>query len=108
MPRSNQPRRRGRRPAGDGDAEALDRDRLLGGVGRRETHPDGDWFVRSVSGAASPKTYRCPGCDQEVAAGTPHVVVWRAEPVVEFGGLADRRHWHTPCWAARGRRRPSR
>ena len=109
MPRSNQPRRRGRRPAagraaGEPGDEGVDRDRLLGGLQRRETHPDGEWFVRSVSGAASRKTYRCPGCDHEVVPGTPHLVVWRADAVVGFGGLDDRRHWHTPCWAARGRR----
>lgn len=104
MPRSNQPRRRGRRPAGPAPDDEVDRDRLLGGTQRRETHPDGEWFVRSVSGAGSTKTYRCPGCDHEVVPRTPHVVVWRADAVVGFAGLDDRRHWHTPCWAARGRR----
>ena len=104
MPRSNQPRRKGRRPAGQEPDGDLDRDRLLAGLQRRETHADGEWFVRSVSGAASTKTYRCPGCDHEVVPGTPHVVVWRADAVVGFGGLDDRRHWHTPCWSARGRR----
>lgn len=58
------------------------------------------WVVRSLSGAATDKTYRCPGCDHEVAARTPHVVAWPE-------GQPDlRRHWHTPCWAARDRRRP--
>ena len=54
--------------------------------------------VRSVSGTASARPYRCPGCDQELAAGTPHVVVWPE------GHPDDRRHWHTACWTARGRR----
>jgi hypothetical protein len=62
---------------------------------------DGDWLVRTVSG--SPKTYRCPGCDHEIAPGIAHVVAWPADG---RGDLTDRRHWHTPCWRARDRRRP--
>ena len=65
-----------------------------------ETGPDGDWFVRAVSGAAAAKTYRCPGCEQEIGIGTPHVVAWRR------GEEDHRRHWHQPCWRARDRRRP--
>ena len=26
----------------------------------------------------------------------------------QYSALTDRRHWHTPCWAARERRRPAR
>lgn len=61
-----------------------------------------DYTVRTVSGQAAAKAYRCPGCDQLIAPATPHVVVW------PYGDLdaADRRHWHTPCWAARERRGP--
>jgi hypothetical protein len=33
------------------------------------------------------------------------VVAWPAEQLGAFGGPGDRRHWHTPCWSARGRRR---
>jgi hypothetical protein len=54
--------------------------------------------VRQVTGMASAGPYRCPGCDQELRAGTPHVVAWPE------GRPDDRRHWHTACWAARGRR----
>ena len=54
--------------------------------------------VRSVAGTASAGLYRCPGCDQELRASTPHVVAWPE------GRPDDRRHWHTACWAARGRR----
>ena len=53
--------------------------------------------VRSVSGSGG-RSYRCPGCDQELPGGTPHVVVWPE------GREDDRRHWHTACWTARGRR----
>jgi hypothetical protein len=58
------------------------------------------YLVRRVPGTAPDKRYRCPGCDHEISGGTPHVVAWPAhDPDAE-----DRRHWHTPCWAARDRR----
>ena len=59
---------------------------------------DGEWVVRPVTGAAAAKDYRCPGCDQEIRVGTPHLVAWPADAPDE------RRHWHSPCWHARGRR----
>lgn len=70
-----------------------------------ESHPDGDWIVQRITGAAAAKPYRCPGCDHEVPMATPHVVAWPAE---DASGLESRRHWHTPCWVARDRRRPRR
>ena len=54
--------------------------------------------VRRVPGNAPGRPYRCPGCDQELDGGTPHVVAWPE------GRADDRRHWHTACWGARGRR----
>ena len=71
-------------------------------------------MVRPLSGAASGgKTYRCPGCDQEIRLGTPHVVTWPAyardsdlDPWDTDSAADLRRHWHTPCWNARGRRLP--
>ena len=54
--------------------------------------PDNEWVVRPVSGQASEKEYRCPGCDHVVAVGQPHVVAWPPDLVEE------RRHWHTACW----------
>jgi hypothetical protein len=68
-----------------------------------ESHPDGDWVVQKVTGASSPKAYRCPGCDQEIRPGTPHTVAFRAD---DAQGVEHRRHWHTPCWGARDRRGP--
>jgi hypothetical protein len=50
-----------------------------------------------MTGAATTKVYRCPGCDHEIALGTPHIVAWPADRV------EDRRHWHTPCWARQRR-----
>jgi hypothetical protein len=74
------------------------------GTGIEQT-TDG-WTVRSITGAATGKSYRCPGCEQLITAGTPHVVAWpdgTDGPLV--GGPDERRHWHTPCWKARSRRR---
>lgn len=68
-----------------------------------EEHPDGEWVVRRVTGSAATKPYRCPGCDQEIRPATPHVVSWPAD---RAEGLAERRHWHSACWRARGRRQP--
>ncbi len=68
-----------------------------------EQHPDGEWVVRRITGSGSTKAYRCPGCDQEIPQATAHVVAW---PSDDPRGLEHRRHWHTPCWAARDRRGP--
>jgi hypothetical protein len=62
-----------------------------------------DYVVRGVTSLGAAKTYRCPGCDQQVQAGQPHLVVW---PVYD-AEAQDRRHWHSPCWAARDRRSPT-
>jgi hypothetical protein len=81
------------------------RELRLGGMRRVEHHPDGQWVVQKVTGAESSKTYRCPGCDQEIAIGVPHTVAWEY-----FGGdmdvaLEGRRHWHNVCWQKRLNRR---
>lgn len=68
-----------------------------------EAHPDGEWVVQRVTGSAATKPYRCPGCDQEIPPATPHTVAFPAD---DPKGLEHRRHWHTPCWAARDRRTP--
>ncbi|GAA4060077.1 ATP/GTP-binding protein [Nonomuraea soli] len=69
-----------------------------------EEWPDGDWRVRPLSGASSGKQYRCPGCDQEILPGKPHLVTWPDWT----GGDAERRHWHTTCWRKRLDRGPGR
>nr|WP_255574200.1 hypothetical protein [Austwickia sp. TVS 96-490-7B] len=94
MPRANRRRR---------DERELDLSRAVGGVERREEHPDGTWFVRHVAGRNDARHYVCPGCQQSLAAAVPHVVAWPADGV---GGLGDRRHWHTTCWRHRSRRPP--
>lgn len=96
-------RRSGKRPWAQEHPE-LDVDRAMGGR-RFEESPDGRWTVQAVSGAGA-KTYRCPGCHQEIGPGTAHVVAWANDSLLGAEtALADRRHWHTACWRTRGRRR---
>lgn len=65
-----------------------------------------DYEVRAVTGSAAAKPYRCPGCDQVIRPATPHTVAWPVVPsMFAASGLDERRHWHTPCWRARDRRR---
>ena len=85
------------------DGSALDLGRLAGAVPSEERYAGRLWSVRRVSGARSERAYRCPGCEQDVVPGTPHVVAWPADGA---GGVGDRRHWHSGCWAARERRHP--
>jgi hypothetical protein len=93
------PRRAGRTaPARERQADDDSPVRL--GPPQVQEWPDGDWVVRQVPGAAAVKQYRCPGCDQEVRPGTPHLVVWPEQTP----GLAERRHWHNACWQRRPRR----
>lgn len=58
--------------------------------------------VRRIQPYAATKTYRCPGCNQEISPGIGHVVV------VPLGEPDTRRHWHHACWGHRGARRPGR
>ena len=98
MPRRNRPRR-----SSGGDGAQPPRTGALWWA-RTEAGADGDWLVRTVPGAQATKQYRCPGCDQEIKSGVAHVVAWPAD---EHGSVEQRRHWHTGCWAARGRRGPT-
>jgi hypothetical protein len=61
------------------------------------------WTVRTVPGVNAVKPYRCPGCAQVIATGTPHLVIW---PELDREA-SDRRHWHRACWSARDRRGPA-
>ncbi|TDC29374.1 hypothetical protein E1211_26120 [Micromonospora sp. 15K316] len=81
----------------------MDVERARQGIGSVQQWRDGEWQVRGISGGSSVKTYRCPGCDQEIRPGVPHVVAWPADG---RGDLSDRRHWHRACWGARDRRGP--
>ena len=99
----------------------MPRRRKAGPPGRRPPAPraetveeaaDGDWVVRRLTGSASTKPYRCPGCDQEIRPATPHVVAWPAytrdsdlDPWDTDSAADQRRHWHSACWGARFRRR---
>ncbi|SNR92302.1 hypothetical protein SAMN04488107_0665 [Geodermatophilus saharensis] len=101
--------RRGRRTGGGRPGS---RPPLSARPERVEEAGDGDWVVRSLTGAASTKPYRCPGCDQEIRPGTPHLVTWPAyardsdlDPWDTDSAADLRRHWHAACWRARDRRR---
>ncbi|HEV2886750.1 MAG TPA: hypothetical protein VGX49_07565, partial [Jatrophihabitans sp.] len=66
-----------------------------------------EYRLRPVSGSAAggpgpERPYRCPGCDQLLAAGAAHLVAWPADDL----DASDRRHWHAACWRARDRRAP--
>ncbi|MEO6884751.1 MAG: ATP/GTP-binding protein [Jatrophihabitantaceae bacterium] len=95
MPRHHRRRRDG--------AAATDRPLTVLGE-RRESWRGEDYAVRAVTAHGASKVYRCPGCDQQVGLGVPHVVTWPAGD----DDATDRRHWHTPCWTAREHRRPTR
>lgn len=120
MPRSNRPRRpvsgkgggaagrgtaKGAGRKGGGEVPELDLERSRAGIARRETAPDGDWMVRSITAKNAEKTYICPGCSTAVPPGIAHLVVWKDDHL--FGaaaGLAERRHWHSNCWVSRSYR----
>jgi hypothetical protein len=59
-----------------------------------ESVADG-WHLRVVQPYRALKTYRCPGCDQEIWPRTMHLVVWPE------GSPERRRHWHRACWDRR-------
>jgi hypothetical protein len=98
-PRRNHSRRR----AGAEPPRALTDERVRKGIEGVQQWQDGEWMVRSIFGGAAAKTYRCPGCMQEIRPGVAHVVAW---PIDGRGDETDRRHWHTGCWKARDRRGP--
>ncbi|MET9772667.1 ATP/GTP-binding protein [Streptomyces sp. NPDC006367] len=95
-PRRNRPKGAGTsgRSAGD-DAPGR-----YGGWQSSESWRGEEWSVRHVAGSsAHGKSYRCPGCDQLIPDGVPHVVAWPGHT-----GVDDRRHWHKSCWNAKDRR----
>ena len=88
-------RRSNKRPYGEPHPE-LEMDRVTGGR-RSVTRRGEDWSVQNIR--ASDKTYRCPGCNQEIAPGVAHIAAWAQDSL--FGreaALSARRHWHTRCW----------
>ena len=75
---------------------------------RVEPYGGEEYVVRRLTGAASRRTYTCPGCHQPIRPATPHVVAWPVLPssfAKDAEGVDERRHWHTGCWGARDRRR---
>ncbi|MFE2042187.1 ATP/GTP-binding protein [Streptomyces sp. NPDC059477] len=98
-PRRNRPKGpKGADPSADGAGD--DGPGRYGGWQSSVRWQGEEWNVRHVAGAsAQGKSYRCPGCDQLIPDGVPHVVVWP-----DHSGVDDRRHWHKACWNARDRR----
>ena len=75
---------------------------------RVETWQGEEYVVRRLTGSASTKPYRCPGCHQVIRPATPHTVAWPVLPTAFSStatGLDERRHWHRACGAARDARR---
>jgi len=63
---------------------------------------DGRWITRTIGPDASVKSYICPGCNQPIAVGQAHLVVWPEQPPLgSSSGVEHRRHWHTACWQRR-------
>jgi hypothetical protein len=92
------PGRRRSRPAADRPPSRLQELQDLIDLAAGE-EPD-EVQLRRISPSQARKAYLCPGCNQEILPGTAHlVVVPRLAPDL-------RRHWHTPCWQLRDRRRP--
>jgi hypothetical protein len=58
--------------------------------------------VRVIQPYAASKAYRCPGCNQEIAPGTAHLVV------VPLQAADERRHWHSACFDRSRKMRPGR
>jgi len=113
MPR-RPPDRHPRRETAPGRSHAH-KSRRVGGANGRATGWTGfgeDSFVEDPTGTGTAqirriqpyqadKTYICPGCNQEIRPGTGHLVI------VPVSDPAGRRHWHSPCWEHRARRRPT-
>ncbi|MCA0251024.1 MAG: hypothetical protein LCH76_01770 [Actinobacteria bacterium] len=71
-----------------------------GGFARLVTKPDGEWMVQTMPAGNATKAYLCPGCQRQITAGAAHVVVWPRQASIGSGSaVAERRHWHTSCWA---------
>jgi hypothetical protein len=97
MPRSNRPRGRQSRDAGDDAADDLTR--MMTGWRRTEVRRGVAWNVQPVSAVQAQKSYICPGCGQEIVPGVSHLVAWRADGVMgDAADIAARRHWHLHCW----------
>ncbi|VEI13771.1 hypothetical protein [Trueperella bialowiezensis] len=86
-----------------GDHRPLDVGRLMNYT-TYETADNGmEFTVRQIS--AGQKEYVCPACNGLILIGESHVVAWTEDSW--FGseaGQQARRHWHTSCWKANGRR----
>jgi hypothetical protein len=65
----------------------------------RDAFDERELVVQHVQPYQAVKTYRCPGCDHEIAKGLGHEVVMPRDAPHE------RRHWHSGCWRRAAARR---
>ena len=94
------PRRR--RPRDPGDAAAASAGATRGAAETVESWQGQEYRVRRITGSATAKSFRCPGCDHEIRPATPHVVAWPVDGSWRVADGADeRRHWHSGCWRSR-------
>jgi uncharacterized protein with PIN domain len=80
----------------DNSAMAPHRRRPHGGAGPQRVYVEDPLTgqmaeLQKVQPYQALKEYVCPGCNQEIRAGTGHVVI------VPLGHSETRRHWHTAC-----------
>lgn len=86
------------------EPKPLDTRRLMGYTTFEEGADGREYKVHEIARGA--KEYVCPGCNGMIAIGEKHVVVWTEEHIMgAHAGARERRHWHSSCWRARGRRR---
>ena len=71
-PRRNHPRRRAPDAEPRPDRPGITEQRV-------QQWQDGEWMVRNIFGQAAVKTYRCPGCVQDIRPGVAHIVAWPAD-----------------------------
>jgi hypothetical protein len=58
--------------------------------------------LRRIQPDRATKSYRCPGCNQEIPPGIGHVAI------IPQSAPEERRHWHRACWDHRGSRKAGR
>ena len=98
-PRRNRPKGGADRPAGSAE-RATGPAATAAGSARRAGRARSGRCAQVAGASAAGKTYRCPGCDQEI----PLRGAACGGLAASTRGVDDRRHWHKACWNAKDRR----